>query len=350
MTRWIDMTWWPCCLAGQIPRYNPFDYYLWEWMKIIVFSARVNTGEDLVLRIHAAAEFIHGEQFVVSRQWTIVQFHVGFIDFEVGCMNTDDDSRPGRQKTSTDALEKDCRVTCVKISEGTSVYCILTHDLKKRKFSARWVPYCIHFIKEEYAVHWFFIVDIQHVSIATQTSGEVVMHQVTWLSCQLLCSLVSSSVGSCAECEKDADWKCVKCEETYCGPCFTKVHKAGKTLSKHEKIPVEGIIESLTTFSIPLCGTHTNEKLVCYCEECKEMICAQCLISHHSKHAVISIKDKRSNLDFECPLQWFVVCCSKLKAMSKVRLCLTVSCMILLKVHGCLQQTVEPPKKDLMSP
>ena len=35
-------------------------------MKDIVYSARVNTREELVQRIHAAAEFIRGEQVRVG--------------------------------------------------------------------------------------------------------------------------------------------------------------------------------------------------------------------------------------------------------------------------------------------
>ncbi|PSN36032.1 hypothetical protein C0J52_22393 [Blattella germanica] len=51
-------------------------------------------------------------------------------------------------KLVADALEKNCRLTCVEFFEATSssptsVYRILTHDLKKRKISARWVPHCL---------------------------------------------------------------------------------------------------------------------------------------------------------------------------------------------------------------
>ncbi|PSN48756.1 hypothetical protein C0J52_08926 [Blattella germanica] len=72
-------------------------------------------------------------------------------------MSIDDDPRPGRPRTSTyersvklvtDALKKDRRATCEELSEATgisptSVYRILTDDLKKRKICARWVPHCL---------------------------------------------------------------------------------------------------------------------------------------------------------------------------------------------------------------
>ena len=71
--------------------------------------------------------------------------------FRSGRVSINDDSRPGRPKTSTDersvqlvagALEEDRRATCEELSEvtgipPTSVYRILTNDLKKRKISAR---------------------------------------------------------------------------------------------------------------------------------------------------------------------------------------------------------------------
>ncbi|PSN55801.1 hypothetical protein C0J52_02506, partial [Blattella germanica] len=72
-----------------------------------------------------------------------------FHQFQGGHRNTDDDPNHGRPRTSTDkrsvklvadALEKDCRVTCVELSEATGIYSTsayhnLSHDLKKRKIS-----------------------------------------------------------------------------------------------------------------------------------------------------------------------------------------------------------------------
>ncbi|PSN40638.1 hypothetical protein C0J52_21095 [Blattella germanica] len=67
-----------------------------------------------------------------------------------GRMSTDDDPRPGRPRTKTDerivklvadALEKKIELSEARGISPTSVYRIQTHDLKKRKISARWVPY-----------------------------------------------------------------------------------------------------------------------------------------------------------------------------------------------------------------
>ena len=70
---------------------------------------------------------------------------------------TINDQRPGRLKKSTDErsvklvtdfLAQDCRAMCEEISQAagispTSVFCILTSDLQKRKICARWVPHCL---------------------------------------------------------------------------------------------------------------------------------------------------------------------------------------------------------------
>ena len=64
---------------------------------------------------------------------------------------------PGRPRTSTDeisvklvadALQEYFRATCKELSRAmgvpaTSVFRILTNDLNERKFSVRWVPYCL---------------------------------------------------------------------------------------------------------------------------------------------------------------------------------------------------------------
>jgi hypothetical protein len=101
---------------------------------------------------HNALCVVCGEQTVdrstVSRWAT--RFHEGRVSIN-------DDPRPGRPKTSTDEqsvelvadfLEADHQVKCKEISQATgipptSVFCILTSDLQKRKTCAQWVPHCL---------------------------------------------------------------------------------------------------------------------------------------------------------------------------------------------------------------
>ena len=77
--------------------------------------------------------------------------------FREGCVTINDDPRPGKLKTSIDEwnlklvvdfLVQDCQATCEEISQATetsptSVFCILTNDLQKRKICARWVRHCL---------------------------------------------------------------------------------------------------------------------------------------------------------------------------------------------------------------
>ncbi|PNF35835.1 hypothetical protein B7P43_G09436, partial [Cryptotermes secundus] len=111
-------------------------------LKIEILSGKNPT------EIHSALSEVCGELTVdrstVSR-WA--------SRFRGSCVTINDDPRPGRPKTSTDegsvklvsdALEEDRHVTCEVLSETTgipptSIFRILTNDLKKRKISARWM-------------------------------------------------------------------------------------------------------------------------------------------------------------------------------------------------------------------
>ena len=80
--------------------------------------------------------------------------------FSEGRVTINDESRPGRPKTSTDErsvklvvdfLAEDRRATCEELSQGTgisptTVFHVLTNYLQKRKICARWVP---HFLTGE---------------------------------------------------------------------------------------------------------------------------------------------------------------------------------------------------------
>ncbi|KAJ9590240.1 hypothetical protein L9F63_016627 [Diploptera punctata] len=56
-------------------------------------------------------------KFVVSLQWTVVQFHVGLVVFMVAKKSTDEQS----VNLVTDAIEKGRRVTCEELSEATGI-------------------------------------------------------------------------------------------------------------------------------------------------------------------------------------------------------------------------------------
>ena len=76
--------------------------------------------------------------------------------FRGDCLSIDNDSRPERSRTSTnersvklvaDAFE-DLSATCEDLSRATgvpatSVFRILSNDLRKRKIPVLWVPHCL---------------------------------------------------------------------------------------------------------------------------------------------------------------------------------------------------------------
>ena len=102
--------------------------------------------------IHRALHDICGEQTVDCSTvscWT-THFHEGHVTIN-------DDRRPGSPKTSTDEqsvklvadfLAQDRQAIWEEISQATrisptSVFCILTKDLQKRKICAQWVTHCL---------------------------------------------------------------------------------------------------------------------------------------------------------------------------------------------------------------
>jgi len=87
-------------------------------------------------------------------QSTIAHWANRFCD---GRVSIADDTRSGRLKTATteenvkvvaDALQEDCHMTLMELSEATglsaaSVHQILREDLKKRKICSGWVPHAL---------------------------------------------------------------------------------------------------------------------------------------------------------------------------------------------------------------
>jgi len=49
----IDITWPP-----RSPDFNPCDFFLWGYMKELVYSKEVNSRDELLMRIHNVADII----------------------------------------------------------------------------------------------------------------------------------------------------------------------------------------------------------------------------------------------------------------------------------------------------
>ena len=108
-----------------------------SYIKIEILRDKIPT------EIHGILSEVCGE-FTVGR--SIVSHWAN--RFRGGCVSIDNDPKPGRPRTSTDersvklvadALEEDRRATCEELSRArgipaTSVFRILSTDLKKKKF------------------------------------------------------------------------------------------------------------------------------------------------------------------------------------------------------------------------
>ena len=99
-------------------------------------------------------------KFVVSSQWTVVQFLVGLIIFMVVVWALDSDPRPGRLRISTDersvklvadALEEDRHATCGKSSRTTGVKTSLENSQEPTSVACGWTT---HFPWQCLSIHF----------------------------------------------------------------------------------------------------------------------------------------------------------------------------------------------------
>ena len=63
----MDRTWRSPQLASQAPELSPLDYYVWGWMKELVYSVKVGTRDALLGRILDAADRIRNSQRKLQR-------------------------------------------------------------------------------------------------------------------------------------------------------------------------------------------------------------------------------------------------------------------------------------------
>ncbi|XP_021928807.1 RING finger protein 17 isoform X3 [Zootermopsis nevadensis] len=104
--------------------------------------------------------------------------------------------------------------------------------------------------------------------------------------------LQNHKLETCAECvERTAEWKCRQCEALYCGQCFTKVHKAARALSNHQKSPLDETYHH-SVFETLICKDHKSHKLEFFCRNCSELVCSHCVICLHQGHDVITKKQR----------------------------------------------------------
>jgi hypothetical protein len=85
--RWMDWSWWCTELAPRSPDLNPLDYYMWGYVKAMVYVHKVNMREELLQRILSAARSINNAavlrkvtSFLVTRVRKCIQAGGGHFE------------------------------------------------------------------------------------------------------------------------------------------------------------------------------------------------------------------------------------------------------------------------------
>lgn len=88
----------------------------------------------------------------------------------------------------------------------------------------------------------------------------------------------------CDNCEENpAQYFCKMCAGHLCETCKSD-HGKRKITRNHEIVSMTSNNENLV--DLMYCSTHTNKKLECYCNLCKEPVCTDCIIRSHNGHSV----------------------------------------------------------------
>lgn len=91
----------------------------------------------------------------------------------------------------------------------------------------------------------------------------------------------------CDNCEENpAQYFCKMCAGHLCETCKSD-HGKRKITRNHEIVSMTSNNENLV--DLMYCSTHTNKKLECYCNLCKEPVCTDCIIRSHNGHSVKSL-------------------------------------------------------------
>ncbi|KAJ6254569.1 ran-binding protein 9/10 [Anaeramoeba flamelloides] len=101
----------------------------------------------------------------------------------------------------------------------------------------------------------------------------------------------------CSNCTQDtvATIFCKECNCNYCLKCDQLVH-AFSVFKKHDRIQIKK--KEQTKRKEYYCSHHPKNQIKLYCCDCKEMICLDCLVEAHQKHAILK-PDKAHELYFK---------------------------------------------------
>lgn len=91
----------------------------------------------------------------------------------------------------------------------------------------------------------------------------------------------------CDSCEENpAQFFCKMCEGYLCEQCKSE-HGKKKITRNHEIVSLTSNNEDM--LDIMNCADHTKKKIECFCNQCSELVCTDCIIQSHNGHSVKSL-------------------------------------------------------------
>ncbi|CAG2193592.1 unnamed protein product [Mytilus edulis] len=105
---------------------------------------------------------------------------------------------------------------------------------------------------------------------------------------------------TCQFCEtsNETKWKCINCDLILCQECKIKLHTKVKKNENHKVVDLKefsnlGASETIRDVDLKniQCTFHTNELCFIYCQDCKVLSCAVCLLESHQNHKLAKIED-----------------------------------------------------------
>ncbi|XP_071149148.1 uncharacterized protein [Mytilus edulis] len=104
----------------------------------------------------------------------------------------------------------------------------------------------------------------------------------------------------CQFCEtsNEPKYKCVNCDLILCEGCKIKIHTKIKKTEVHQVLDLKefsnlGASETIRHLDLKdiQCSIHNTEQCIIYCEDCKVLLCAVCLLESHQAHTLAKIAE-----------------------------------------------------------
>ncbi|CAC5389736.1 unnamed protein product [Mytilus coruscus] len=104
----------------------------------------------------------------------------------------------------------------------------------------------------------------------------------------------------CQFCEtsNEIKYKCVNCDLILCEGCKIKIHTKIKKTEVHKVLDLKefsnlGASETIRHLDLKdiQCSIHNAEQCIIYCEDCKVLLCAVCLLESHRTHNLTKIDE-----------------------------------------------------------